>query len=67
MGLAGSVMGLRMWHEGLDSRVRGNDGFLVRAFHPFVTPAKAGVHGAAGSVAGFDVAARLTGFPRVRE
>jgi len=26
MGLAGSVAGLKMRHEGLDSRVRGNDG-----------------------------------------
>jgi hypothetical protein len=32
----------------------GMTGFLgVRSFHPFVTPAQAGVHGAAGAVLGF--------------
>jgi len=51
----------------MDSRLRGNDGFGQGAFHPFVTPAQAGVHGAAGSVAGFEVVAQLTGFPLSRE
>jgi hypothetical protein len=32
-----------------------------------VTPAKAGVHGAAGSVVGFEDTALLTGFTRSRE
>ena len=36
--------------------------FGVLLFHPFVTPAKAGVHGAAGSAVGFEVAVRDAGF-----
>jgi len=75
MGLQAWWGVLRVWHEGLDSRVRGNDGLgegrasclsllreglrmgqrigaglVERRDTPSVTPAKAGVHPAAGSV-----------------
>jgi hypothetical protein len=39
----------------------------IRLFRLFVTPAQAGVHREAGAVAGFESAARLTGFPHARE
>jgi len=47
-GLRGLWGVLSVRHCLLDSRVRGNDGVGVGPFHPFVTPAKAGVHRACG-------------------
>ncbi|SOB93641.1 hypothetical protein SAMN05428964_101802 [Thalassospira xiamenensis] len=46
MGLRARRLVLTLRRGGLDSRVRGNDGFWGGVFHPFVTPAEAGVHGA---------------------